>query len=324
MKTWWLPLILMTPLVSGAVAVQKQSRVYRVGILFVGSADYPALKGLREGLEEAGYLEGKNLILDMSLKKSYDELRPIARAYEEQKIDVIVAVGDTTTAIAREATQDIPIVFIHGVDPLRFVKSLARPGTNITGLTSYPDFELQAKRLEVFKDLVPTLRRVVVLYNARVDAPHHTKNLQAVQKAASRLEFKLAAKPIKTVAEVEQVLSLVSKQTTDGIFIICSGLFRVPFKKIATIARQRRLPINGCDLTQVAEQGGLWMYAPDGYLLGYRAAWYVNQILRGAKPQDLPVETPAKFELVINLKTAKEIGINIPPEILILADKVFQ
>ncbi len=309
------------------LAEAQQGKVYRVGLLFIGGRpDTPALKGLRDGLKEAGYIEGKNLALDMPQNKTSDELPPIAKVYREKKVDVVVTIGSTATGIAKEANHEIPIVFLIPADPVRsgFVKSLPQPETNLTGLTAYPDSELQGKRLEVFKQVVPTLRRVIVIYNARAEAPHHAQGFGVVQKVAPSLGLKLGEKPIKSAAELEPAFSSVSKETTDGIFMIYSSLFRGSLKKIANIAGQKRLPLMACFAEGVAEQGSLVEYSTDLYRIGHRGAWYVDRILKGTKPQDLPVETPSKFELVINLKTAKQIGLSIPPEVLARADKVIK
>lgn len=228
-------------------AEAQQEKVYRVGLLFLGRADFPPLRGLRDGLKEFGYVEGKNLVLDTPGNKTADDLSPVAKAYKEKRVHLIVTVGGTSTGIAKDVNQEIPIVFLNVTDPvhLGFVKSLARPGTNLTGLTGYPNHELQGKRLEIFKELVPTLRRVVVLYNARADAPHHTMGLGVVQKTAPNPGLKVTAKPVKLGSEIEPALASVSRENSDGIFMICSSLFR-DFKKIANIAGEKRLPLMGC------------------------------------------------------------------------------
>jgi len=318
--------IIVTLVGCAAMAEAQQAKVYHVGVLMIGNPNVPVLKGLRVGLKEAGYIEGKNLVLDLPTKETYDELRPVAKAYREKKLDAIIAVGGTATAIAKESTQEIPIVFISVNDPVQvgLMKSLARPEANVTGVTVYADAEMQGKRLEVFKEAVPTLRRVAVLYNARGENPGHAKSLALVQKVAPALGLKLAEKPIKSAADLEQALSSVSKTTTDGLFVICSNLFRDPFKNIAAVAIQKKLALIGCDAQQVTEQGALLSYDSDRYRIGQRGAWYVDRILKGTKPQDLPVETPTYFELIINLKTAKQIGLTIPPNLLARADKVIR
>jgi putative tryptophan/tyrosine transport system substrate-binding protein len=301
------------------------SKVHHIGILLVGKPDYPTLRGFLAGLNEAGYEVGKNLVLDLGVKGSYKEIPAVAKGYHEKKVDVVVAFGETTTAIAMKEIPQTPIIFIHAIDPIGmgFVKSLARPGMNLTGLMSYSGFEMQAKRLEMFKEVVPDLRRVALLYNA-LGAPHHAANLKAVRSAASKLGLALVEKPAKSAAEAEQTVASVSRNNADGIFIICSFLFDPAFKNLAATARQKRLPLNGCTTSQVSEEGGLWVYAPDIYQMGHRAAHYVDRILNGAKPADLPVERPMKFELVINLKTAKALGLTIPQSVLSYADEVIE
>ena len=315
--------ILAPPLLVEA----QQQKVYRAGVLMLGSPDIAAMKGLRDGLKEAGYVEGKNLILDAPAIETIDELRPIAKAFIEKKFDVIVASGATAPLIARELTREIPIVFVGASDPVGsgLVKSAARPETNITGVASATDVEVQGKRLEAFKEAVPTLRRVAVLYNARGENPGHAKSLALVQKVAPALGLKLIEKPVKSTADIERALASVSKDTTDGLFVICSSLFRDSIKKMAAVAMQKRLAlITGCQGQAATEQGFLLSYGPDRYRIGHRGAWYVDRILKGTKPQDLPVEAPTYFELVINLKTAKQIGLTIPPNVLARADKVIR
>jgi putative tryptophan/tyrosine transport system substrate-binding protein len=153
----------------------QQPAARRVGVLFIGQPIIPEIDGLREGLREAGYVEEKNLQLAISRSKTYEELKPAAKTFKDKRSEVIVSFGSTPTNVARKITQDIPIVFVYGQDPVRqgFVKSMAHSGTNLTGLTIAPDFELQGKRLEIFKEAVPALKRVTVLYNGRADAPHH-------------------------------------------------------------------------------------------------------------------------------------------------------
>jgi len=306
------------------LAEAQQPKLYYIGVLGPERLESRIqVKGLRDGLKEAGYVEGKNLRLNIPNVRTYDELRPIAKDYADKKVDIIVVYGGTATTIAKEATDKIPIVFIWGVsDPVQlgFVKSLARPETNITGLSSLTGPENIGKRLEHFKEAVPHLRRVALLYNARGENPSQGLILDAVQKTGPRLGLKLTEKPIKSSAEADQALLSLSKQNTDGIFIMGSGLFTEPCKKIIPVAIDKGLPLSGCE----AEQGALLTYEADGYRTGHRGAWYVDRILKGTKPQDLPVETPKYFELVINLKTAKQIGLTIPQPVLYRADKVIK
>ena len=242
-------IVLATVILAPPLLVEaQQQKVYRAGVLMIGSPDTTAMKGLRDGLKEAGYVEGKNLILDIPAMETIDELRPIAKAYIEKKFDVIVAMGATAPLIAKELTREIPIVFVGASDPIGsgLVKSVARPEANVTGVASATDVEMQGKRLEVFKEAVPTLRRVAVLYNARGENPGHAKSLALVQKVAPALGLKLMEKPVKSTADIERALASVSKDTTDGLFVICSSLFRDPIKKMAAVAMQKRLALTGC------------------------------------------------------------------------------
>ncbi len=323
-KLFSLLLITVVSFTELASAQAQQSKVYRVGVIVERELNPPQIKGLRDGLEEAGYIEGKNLVLDLLQEETYDRLRASVKVYTEQKIDAIIAISSAETAIAKEVTDKIPIIFMPAGYPVQsgFVRSLASPGTNLTGLTFFTDPEDVGKQLEVFKEAVPSLRRVILLFDGRKENPITAMSLAVVRKVAAHLAIKLTEKPVKSAAEAEQVLSSLPNKNAPGVFLICGPLFKV-LKKIASIAIQKRVPLFGCGATQVAEEMVLLTYAPDLYYIGYRGAWYVDRILKGAKPQDLPVETPTKFELVINLKTAKEIGIVIPPEMLILVDRVF-
>ena len=169
------------------------------------------------------------------------------------------------------------------------------------------DVEIQGKRLEVFKEAVPTLRRVAVLYNARGENPGHANSLALLQKVAPALGLKLIEKPIKSAEDIERALASVSKDTTDGLFIICSTLFRDPIRKIAAVAMQKRLALAGCRLPDVTEQGILLNYGADRYRIGHRGAWYVDRILKGTKPQDYQLKLQL-FRACHHLKTASRSG----------------
>jgi ABC-type uncharacterized transport system substrate-binding protein len=222
-------------------------------------------------------------------------------------VDAIVTTSGTATFIARDATKEIPIIFIWGVgDPVGsgLLKSLARPEANITGLTSEAGDQIYAKRLELFKEAVPRLRRVALLYNARGENPAHAIRLTLIRDIVPKLGLTLNEKPAKSVDDIDEALRTVSKQNSDGIFIICSGLFRERNKKITELVIQKKLPAYECH-PDGNTGDELLFYNPDLYSNGHRGARYVDRVLKGAKPSELPVEQPAKFEFVINLKTAK-------------------
>jgi len=318
-------LLILLLLTAYSSEAQQQTKLYRVGVLMLNRLDRPHIKALRDGLGKAGYIEGKNLLLNMEQSKNIDRLRSTAKMFVEQKFDVIVANSNIETGIAQQATTEIPIVFMPASAPVRagFVKSLSQPGTNLTGLTYYTDFRENGKQLEIFKDVVPSLRRVTILIDGGVLQPVDEPSLALVRKVAAYVGIKLLEKSVNSLAEAEQVVASLSRQGTDGIHVTCTGLFS-NLKNIGAISKQKRIPLYGCATAQVTDDGALFTYAPDLQHMGHRAAWYVDRILKGTRPQDLPVETPRKFEMVINLKTAEAIGLKIPPEVLQRADKVIR
>jgi len=292
---------------------QQPEKIARVGFLGVSaSRSADRTNSFRQGLRELGYAEGKNLAIEYRWADGIVERLP-ARAAElvALNLDVIVVSGGSAAiAAAQNATRKIPIIFSGSSDPVAsgFVASLARPGGNLTGVTIGGP-ELYGKRLELFKEVVPSVRRVALLYNARGENPDHARRLGVVREVAPKLGLTLNEKPAKSVGDVDEMLRIVSKENSDGIFIICSGLFSESYKRINAVAIQKKLPAWGCSAEQSVE--ALLSYSPDRYRNGQRGAWYVDKILKGAKPGDLPVEQPTKFEFVINLKTAKQIGLAI-------------
>ena len=263
-----MPLLVILAFCGVRVEAQQAKKVHRVGILAVGNT--PQLRGVRDGLKDAGYIEGKNLLLNVSVKQNYDDLRPIAKAYVEAKHDVIVGIGATAPLLAKELTRDIPIVFVGLSDPVAsgLVKSLAHPDGNVTGVTLRTDVQVHGKRLETFKEVVPSLRRLAVLYNARGENPGHAKSLALVKKVAPDIGVKLVETPIKSTSDVERLLSSISKDTADGFFPICASLLRNPFKTITAVAIQRKLALMGCSADQT-ENGALLSYDADRYRIGH-------------------------------------------------------
>ena len=317
-------LLLIFLVTTYSYAGQKEPHVVVLGITKPGVV-LPQVRGLLDGLEEAGYVEGKNVIIQRIQAEDVQEVRDHLAKLAQGKIDAIVATSAKETTLAKEATSKIPIIFVPALDPVRmgFVKSRSRPNGNLTGLSFTRDVEDNGKQLAVFKQVVPAMRRVTLFY----DGPPATRTapaaLEAVQRVARNLNIQLADFPASSTAEAAQFLNRVPKGTTDGIFVICSATFR-GIAPLADRALKMATALFGCTATQVAEEGALMTYAPDIYYIGYRSAWYVDRILKGTKPEQLPVEAPTKFELVVNLKIARRIGLTIPPEVLILADKVFQ
>ena len=327
-KYRWLIPITFVLLVSVALPVQNDVRRHHVALLVAGlrGSVPPQVQGLYVGLEELGYIRDKNLTIELLQGEDYNELNSALRNLPHpKKIDAIVTTSGPETRLAQEFSQTIPIIFMPAGDPVRsgFVNSLAKPGNNLTGLSFFGDSEQIGKQLEIFKQVVPSLRSVFVLYDERKTDLDSALSLEAIKRTAAHLSTHVIEKPISSIADAEQALRRTRASTADGIFLICSPVFRA-FKTIAAIAIEKKLALFGCNASQVSEEGALLSYAPDMHYIGYRAARYLDRILKGVKPQHLPVETPKKFELVINLQTANKIGLTIPPEVLILADRVIQ
>ena len=324
MKTAWSILVLISLLITNSYAGQKQPHMVVLGI---GKSDIviPQVRGLYDGLEEAGYVEGKNLAIQHLRAEHADQLRDQLTDFVRQKIDVIVATSANETAIAKQVTSKIPIIFVPAIDPVRmgFVKSRSRPDANLTGLSFTRDVEDNSKQLAVFKQIVPAMRRVTMFYDGQPATRTSPAIIASVNRVAQNLKMQLLQQPASSSAEAAQILHGISNKTTDGVFVICSATFR-GMKPLADRAAEKAVPLFGCTATQVAEEGALMSYAPDIYYIGYRGAWYVDRILKGARPEQLPVESPSRFELAVNLKASRRIGLTIPPEALILADKVFQ
>jgi putative tryptophan/tyrosine transport system substrate-binding protein len=287
----------------------------------------PQINGLRDGLEELKYTEPENLDWRQIDGRSQEELRTRLKArLEKQRVDVIVALGTTETLIAKEIAPQIPTVFLPAADPVKsgFVRSLASPGTNLTGLSFFMGSESVGKQLEVFKQFVPGLRKVGVVFDSRLKSPGFNESWSRLVAVASWLGVNTTELPVTSTEEAaRRILPLSYPGTSGGIFVFCSGLFK-SLEELARVATKQKLPLFGCNAFQVAEQNVLISYAPDLYSLGYRGAWFVDRIFKGTKPQDLPVETPRRFELVVNNKIAGEIGLKIPPGMLMLADRVFR
>lgn len=312
-------------LAATVVAEAEENKVYRVGVLMLNRPDRPHIQALRHGLEKAGYAEGKTLLLNIKQRENIDDLRSAAKMFVQQKFDVIVANSNIETGIAQQETTEIPIVFMPASAPVRagFVKSLARPGTNLTGVTYYTDFRENGKQLEIFKEVVPSLRRLAILIDGSAQQPIDEPSLVLVRKVAVHLGIHMMEKPVHSLSEAQEAVFSIPNHAAHGIHVTCTGLFS-NLKRIGMISMQKKIPLYGCATSHVIHDGALFTYAPDLHQMGIRAAWYVDRILKGARPQELPVEAPRKFELAINLRTAEAIRVKIPPEVLQRADKVIK
>jgi putative ABC transport system substrate-binding protein len=305
---------------------QQSAKIPRIGFLTGSSLSATAARNeaFCQGLRALGYVEDKNIIIEWrSWEGKRERQHALALELARLNLDVIVAVGSRDVGAVKEATATTPIVMIQGGDAVGsgFVESLARPGGNITGLTTLRP-ELSAKRLELLKEVIPGLLRVAVFVtSAGLD---HAQVIKELDLAAEALGVKLQYLDVLNSEDIEAAFRAAAKERVHAILFRVGGPFVSSQRpKIAALAAKSRLPVmyeRGAEV----EAGGLMSYGVRNSDLYRRAAVYVDKILKGAKPADLPVEQPTKFELVINLKTAKQIGLTIPPEVLMRADKVIK
>jgi putative ABC transport system substrate-binding protein len=321
----WLVTVLLFASVRLAES-QQTGKVPVIGILAPGSPSTAALnlEAFRQGLRELGYAEEKNIVIEVRYAEAkLDRLPPLAAELVTLNVDVIVVAGGTAPTLAsKEATTTIPIVMTYVGDAVArgLIVSLARPGGNITGLTSVsPD--LAGKRLELLKETVPRLSRVGVLWNPASQGS--TANFKETESVARSLGLRVQSLEVRSPAELESAFKTASMGRADALIVLESVLIGAHRSRIAELATNGRLPtIVGQERGAVA--GGLMYYGPSFSDLHRRAATYVDKIIKGTKPADLPVEQPTKFELIINLKTAKQIGLTIPPNVLARADRVIK
>ena len=310
----------------GTVAqAQQPTKVYRIGYLTNASLSSVAARteAFHQGLRELGYVEGKNIVIEWRSTEGKADRQPgLAAELVRLKVDVIVTGGPAATRAAKEATVAIPIVMAFDIDPVGsgFVATLARPGGNITGLSTLSP-EISGKRLELLKEIVPKLSRVAVLGNSTV--PGNAQALRETERAAGALKVQLQYLEVQGPKDVETAFREASKRRADAVLVLQSAVLTSHRKQLIELAVKSRLPAI-YDRAEFVEDGGLMTYSVSSTDLFRRAATYVDKILKGAKPADLPVEQPTKFELVINLKAAKQIGLTIPPNVLARADKVIK
>jgi putative ABC transport system substrate-binding protein len=304
---------------------QQAKKVPRIGFLTGESLLSAATRvdGFKNGLHQLGYIEGQNILIDYRYADGKLERLPdLAKELVQLRIDLILSVGATATTAAKRATQAIPIVMTNTSDPvtLGLVASLAKPGGNITGLSNLaPD--LGGKRLELLKEIVPRLSRVAVLGDP--SSPVYDPQINEVDVAARGLGLQLDVLEIRDRKELENAFPEIIPQRPDALIALLQPSITTLRGRIGELTTKGRLPAIGPHV-EFTEAGTLISYGPNTIDLFRRAATYVDKILKGAKPAELPVEQPTKFELVINLKTAKQIGLTIPPHVLARADKVIK
>jgi putative ABC transport system substrate-binding protein len=303
----------------------QEEKVRRIGVLIAGepSAVTSRVEALRQGLRNRGYEEGKNIVIEYRYGEGkLDRIGPLAAELIRLKVEVIVTAGPADTRVAKQTTTTIPIVMAQDSDPVGsgFVASLARPGGNVTGLSSLSP-ELSGKQLDLLKEIAPKLSRVAVLGNSTVAG--NSQSVKEMEHATGAFSIQLQHLDIQKREDIESALSAIKQDQAQALIVLRNPVTSTYRKRIVDFAAKNRLL--GVYVTpEWVESGGLMSYAPDLRDSWQRAATYVDKILKGAKPADLPVEQPTKFELVINLKTAKQIGLTIPPNVLARADRVLK
>ena len=313
--------IIAAPLAAEA---QQAGRVYRIGFLGATSASgyAPQVQAFRGGLRDLGYVEGKNLAIDFRWAEGkYARLPELAAELVLLKPDVLVTHAPAGTLAAKRATATIPIVMgvVGDAIAMGLVESLARPGGNVTG-SSFFFPELNAKRLEVLKEALPRVSRVGVLLNP--DNPANVATLRAMEETARSVKIRLHAVDVRSPAEFEGAFATMVKGRVGALAVYDDAMLIAEAARIAHLARKNRLPTIG--FIEYAKAGGLLAFGVNFPDLWRRAAGFVDRILKGAAPGDLPIEQPTRFELVVNLKTAKALGLTIPPSVLVRADEVIQ
>jgi putative ABC transport system substrate-binding protein len=313
----------VAPLAAGA---QQAARLPRIGVLFASTpaATSHLLDGLRQGLREHGYVEGQHIILERRYGQAGAErMSDVAAELVRLKVDVLVAATDPATAALRQQTQTIPIVMANGTDPVGtgFVASLARPGGNVTGLSALSP-ELSGKRLGLLREVVPGLSRVAIIWNP--DVRGALFDYKETEAAARSTRLQLQSVEVSRSEDLDRAFSAVTNQRAQALIVQTPNpVLFANRSQIASFAQRTRLP-SMYGQKEFADAGGLITYGPNTADLWRRAATYVDKILKGAKPADLPVEQPTTFELVINLKTAKALGLTIPQTLLGRADRVIE
>jgi putative ABC transport system substrate-binding protein len=307
---------------------QQGGKSPRIGVLWhAGSAEEEKipLGGLMEGFRNLGYVDGKNIILEHRFPNEQPErFFSLAAELVQIKVDVLIAVTRQAALAAQSATTTIPTVFIAVPDPVgsKLIDSLARPGGNITGLTNMA-VELVPKRMEVLKEAIPGLSRMALLVNASVPEAAR-RYIEIAQTAARPLGVTLQPVEIRTAADIESAFSMITQSRLQGMCLTSDGLIYVEQQRLAQLALDRNLPLIGYTREMAKWTGMLMTYGPSNVALFNRAAYFVDKILKGAKPADLPVEQPTTIELVINLKTAKTLRLTIPPSLLVRAHQVIE
>jgi putative ABC transport system substrate-binding protein len=305
------------PLVGRA---QQAAKVKRIGFLRVGPPPAPWIEGLREGLRQLGYTEGRDIAIEFGLPSSAAKIPEAAAELVRLKVDVIVASGTPSVLPARDAAGTIPVVFVAAIDPVAtgLVGSLARPGGNVTGVTAM-QADITGKRLELLRELLPSLSRIALMVRATSQA--NAQYVQEAEAAARSLGLQLQVLSLPDATKLEETIA--AAKGASALIVADDAVFTTHRTQIAQLALSNRLPtVYG--FSDMVEAGGFLAYGPHYKDLYRRAATQVHKILQGAKPADLSIEQPTKFELVLNMRTAKALGLTVPPALLARADELIE
>jgi ABC-type uncharacterized transport system substrate-binding protein len=324
MRRIWLALLLAAGLFAAPLdgVAQRSGSAARVGLFHVGlDHDPPGLAPLRESLKSLGYEEGQNVHLDYRNQADESAAQRTARAFVREHVNVIIAFEDQAVRAAQAATSEIPVVFAHVSDPVAagFVKSFARPGSNLTGVADYVG-ELQEKRVQIFNEMV-RLRRLLVLVDPT--DPATARLMAELSRGASQLQIQLVERRATSEADLVKIFGSLKQGDVDGAITVSPKLVTNFPALILRLSQAHQIPL-GSHRKEVVAQGALFSYGPNYPEIGRSLAGYIDRILKGAKPADLPVEQAARLDLVINLRTAKALGLAIPQSLLLRADHVIE
>ena len=311
--------VLVAPLAAEA---QRQDKVWRIGLIHVGLDHVPpSLVPLREELRALGYEDGRNIRLDFRNVADQAAANITAQQFVRDQVDLIIAFEEQAMRGVKAATSAIPVVFLHLVDPVAegYVESLAHPGGNVTGFITWA--VSPSKQIELFSEVVPRPRRLMVLVDPK--DPVTRRVLPELRNAGATLRIQVVEHEVRTASDIERALGAADRGKVDGVFVLSPTLWTNFPSLILRLTKERRLPLVS-HRKEWVQQGALFSYAPALAAIGRLAAPYVSKILNGTKPGDLPVQEPTKFELVINLKTAKALGLTIPPSLLARADQIIE
>ena len=316
-------LVAVVLLAVAVIAEAQQGKVYRVGVIHQGGPFYTVIDGLRDGLRELGLEEGKHFVLQIrDMKGDLKAVEGAAKNLVQEKVNLLYTLASSVTRAAKGVTTDIPIVFCVGADPVGqgFVDSIARPGGRLTGV-SYLVVDLTAKRLEILKEIVPKLRRVMIFYDPGNRVA--TESAQSGREEAQRLGINFVEGHVTSVEELRNALQRLKTGEGDAFLFTADAMLGSQTQLIIDTSKTKKLPTMFHEGSLVA-QGGLASYGLSYHEAGRLSARYVQRVLTGTNPKDLPVEMLHKFHLVFNLRTAREIGLTIPPNVLARADRVIR